>query len=461
MRYSVHYRCPCTGPDGKLLGQDCPKLWRKDGSWNSRHGSAGYAARIPTSTGTRLVKRFGYTSTADAHSAAQAAGKLLDLAGADDTTRGKIGDLIAGTKRGAPLPAAEDVRRRLGLGQDPGSPGVTFGQAWESWLAGNKRLRASARRRLEGIGKHWLMPVLADVPLERLNGAHCAAVFDRIERINAEITAQRAAGKAVVSAEGDVRTRPALVGVASQHRVFAALRTVLNFEVKVTHRLAFNPVYAVRLEPEETPEAQRWNAAEAARFLAACADDELGLMFRIAVLRGARRGELVGFRWASSDLDAGYLSVDRPILQLGGRIVEGKPKTRDSARKVWLDAETIRLLREQRKAQLRARMKAGEAWQDNDLVFCRDDGSPFPPDYVYRRFRALAKAAGVPVIKLHEGGRHTGASLARDAEVDPEIRRKTLGHADAAMTSHYTHIEQAAHQAAAEAVAQLVEGAGS
>ena len=63
-------------------------------------------------------------------------------------------------------------------------------------------------------------------------------------------------------------------------------------------------------------------------------------------------------------------------------------------------------------------------------------------------------------IKLHEG-RHSAASLARDAAVDPEIRRKTLGHADAAMTSHYTHIEAQAHLAAAEAVAQLVEGARS
>lgn len=61
---------------------------------------------------------------------------------------------------------------------------------------------------------------------------------------------------------------------------------------------------------------------------------------------------------------------------------------------------------------------------------------------------------------LHEG-RHSAASLARDAAVDPEIRRKTLGHADQAMTSHYTHIEAEAHRAAAEAVAQLVKGAES
>ena len=94
------------------------------------------------------------------------------------------------------------------------------------------------------------------------------------------------------------------------------------------------------------------------------------------------------------------------------------------------------------------------------MVFCQDDGTRWKPDHVSRRFKVIARAAGLPVIKLHEG-RHSAASLARDAEVDPEIRRKTLGHADQAMTSHCTHIEAQAHRAAAEAVARLVEGAGS
>lgn len=36
----------------------------------------------------------------------------------------------------------------------------------------------------------------------------------------------------------------------------------------------------------------------------------------------ARRGEVVGFRWSGADLDAGYLSVERPILQIGGTVTE-------------------------------------------------------------------------------------------------------------------------------------------
>jgi hypothetical protein len=80
-RYSVLVRCGCTGEDGKQLGKACPALWRKDGkTWNSRHGSAGYAIRIATSSGTRLVKKLGYTSKAGAEAAAVQVGRLLDLA---------------------------------------------------------------------------------------------------------------------------------------------------------------------------------------------------------------------------------------------------------------------------------------------------------------------------------------------------------------------------------------------
>jgi integrase len=109
-------------------------------------------------------------------------------------------------------------------------------------------------------------------------------------------------------------------------------------------------------------------------------------------------------------------------------------------------------------ARLGTRLKAGESWQGNDLFFCRVDGTPYKPDAVTRRFKRLAALARLPVIKLYEG-RHTNASLQRDATVDPEIRRKSLGHADAAMTSHYTHIEAEAYRAAAKSVAKLAEGA--
>jgi integrase len=67
----------------------------------------------------------------------------------------------------------------------------------------------------------------------------------------------------------------------------------------------------------------------------------------------------------------------------------------------------------------------------------------------------------VPVVKLHEGSRHTAASLGDDAEVDAEICQRTLGHASRGMTDHYTHPEAVRFRQAAEAVAAYVEKEGN
>ena len=111
------------------------------------------------------------------------------------------------------------------------------------------------------------VPVLADVPIERLNAAHCATVFDRIELLNAESARPRDEDRAPAP-DGDVRTRAYHVGMASQHRVYAALREFAQLPVEEEARHPLQPVFGVELEAEETPEAQRWSAAEAARFLA-------------------------------------------------------------------------------------------------------------------------------------------------------------------------------------------------
>ena len=184
------------------------------------------------------------------------------------------------------------MRRRLSLGADPAGSGETFGQAWAAWLAGKKRLRPSSRRRLEQIGAHWLLP--GPRPTCRWSGSTprtAPTVFDRIERSTPRSPRRRAEGRAPCC-EGDVRTRPKQVGVATQHRVYAALREVLNHAWKQRHVIPFNPVYAVELEPEETPEAPAverragragsWPSAPVTR---------CGLLFRLVVLRGLRRGE--------------------------------------------------------------------------------------------------------------------------------------------------------------------------
>ena len=148
----------------------------------------------------------------------------------------------------------------------------------------------------------------------------------------------------------------------TRHRVLATLRAALNAAVK-QRQITWNPCTGIEVEPENPAEAQRWTRAEAARFLGYVADDPMGLMFRVMVLRGCRRAELCGFRWSFADLDRGVLAVKRIVLQLGGKLhEEPAAKSKAGDRLVFLDAETADLLRAHHKTQLRARMKAGPAW---------------------------------------------------------------------------------------------------
>jgi hypothetical protein len=105
-----------------------------------------------------------------------------------------------------------------------------------------------------------------------------------------------------------VRTRPRHVGIASQHRVHAALREFCNFEVRKTRRLAFNPVYAVELEPEVTPEARRWSASQANAFLVSTKNDPLGPCSARNILSTLAKAHLIestspfAGRWRTHDL---------------------------------------------------------------------------------------------------------------------------------------------------------------
>ena len=86
--------------------------------------------------------------------------------------------------------------------------------------------------------------------------------------------------------------------------------------------------------------------------------------------------------------------------------------------------------------------------------------SVFDPDHVSKHFKLLAARAGVPVIKLHEGGWHTGNSLLYDAGVREDIAMRRIGHASREMSQHYNHPLAEAQRAASEQVAELVRKAG-
>lgn len=452
-KWSTPKRCNCKDPvTGKEIGRKCPKLKER------HHGTRGYDTRIPVSKprpGTFELRRFGFATVAEADEAAGQVWDLIKLAGDDIRTAQLIGDMIvAKTRRGGELPAVEDVRRRLGLRRDPGE-GQTVGDAWNAWLAGKRKARPSYLKWLGEIGRNWLLPVLADILLERVNGESCALVFSRIDDFNEEMDLAREQGRAPNLPE-DIRREQKHVGVSTQHGIYRALRAFLNHAWKKSHAIPYNPVYAVELEPETRVAPLTWSPEQVAHFLEFHKDDRLIFMWRLALLRGLRRGELCGMADADFDDEEGAITVSAALLEIGGKLVWGKPKSRAGERVVGLDEGTVEEGRAHRTRRKRERLAAGAAWAGSGLMFTNELGEPLRPDQVSSRFKAMADEAGLPVIKLH-AARHTAATLALEAGIDIRVVSDQLGHSTTTITRDtYQHVRRATHRDAAEKVVALL-----
>lgn len=446
-------RCACVDPEtGKQYGARCPRLTER------RHGTYMFSIRLDTTEKTgRLLKRMGYPTQAEAAAARDSVRDLVKLARDDDPLRKKIGDLIfEKSKRGGQLPSAEEIRRRLGVSGDPERRGETFGEAWATYIATKKRARrASTIEALDNRGRCWLLPVLEDVALDRITAEHCLMVFERVDMFNEEIRAALEGGQPP-NLPGDVRKWPKVITLATQHRIYEALRGFLNYCWKKRHVIPFNPAYAVELEPESREEPLTWEPAQVAHFLDFHSEDRLICMWRFVLLRGFRRGELAGLADADVDLDEGIVAVNVALIQVGKRLVWGRPKSRAGGRVVDLDDGSITAARARRAQRKRERLAAGEVWQESEQFFTREDGSPLAPDWISRRFKAMAKEAGLPVIKLH-AARHTAASLMLEAGLDVRIVQDVLGHSTSVLTRDtYQHVRRQVHRAAAQKVVELL-----
>jgi integrase len=95
------------------------------------------------------------------------------------------------------------------------------------------------------------------------------------------------------------------------------------------------------------------------------------------------------------------------------------------------DRATVSALRRWRDIQNREREFFGGDYYPGDYVFTREDGRPPHPDTIRQRFDRLAAAAGLTRITFHDL-RHSYATAALRAGLNPKVISERIGHADVA-----------------------------
>lgn len=201
-------------------------------------------------------------------------------------------------------------------------------------------------------------------------------------------------------------------------RTVAYVHTILHRALKDAvrwGRLARNPANSADAPRvgDHSGDVQAWDAAMLRQFLTAsrAASDRLYPLWVVLATTGMRRGEALGLRWSDIDLDAGRTRVVQTVIQIGGVVSLGDPKTARGRRSVKLDTATVAVLRALRLRMIEERLLVGLDFSDLDLLFHHPDGSWLRPESVSASLVRRVKRYGLPRITLH-GLRHTWATLA-------------------------------------------------
>jgi integrase len=224
-----------------------------------------------------------------------------------------------------------------------------------------------------------------------------------------------------------------------------------------------NPCEGVVLPKTADPAIPVLSVEQARRLLVELRGHRLEALFWAALLLGMRQGELLALRWADIDFDAGMIQVQGSVQRQrlhrdapkGQRseMVFVPTKTKKGVRPLPLLHPLDAVLLAHKARQDEERNQQG--WQENDLVFPSEIGTPLgASNLVNRVFKPALVAARLPDMPFH-GLRHTTVSLLIASGVDPVTASAIAGHASASFTAAvYGH-------ALPEPVKHAVQGLGA
>jgi integrase len=132
---------------------------------------------------------------------------------------------------------------------------------------------------------------------------------------------------------------------------------------------------------------------------------------------GIRPEEARALRWDLVDLEAGTVAVWRSDR------AGGDTKTARSRRTLKLARIAVEALTARKAIQAADRLKAGELWRDEDLVFTTATGVMLDQRNIRREFRLICKAAGLGTDWVPRELRHTFVSIMSQGGVPPRSYR--------------------------------------
>lgn len=321
----------------------------------------------------------------------------------------------------------EEYKKQINLGILPTDDKLTLEQWYYTWLFDYriKDLKPKSFEKYEGIYRNYIKDTtLGKIKLKDLRATHLQQHYNKLLDIDK---------KAVSTIKGlNTRLKPCLAEAEKQGYIQK------NY-CKMVTLPKDNTVKEIKVL---TPDQQQ-------SFIAAIKGHELEILFLVALSTGLRLGEILGLKWSDVAFHDGSLTVNRTLQRVteidrdGNReskIIEQLPKTKNSIRTVPIPQNILSRLKDHKLEQSKVRLKLGEAYLNNDYVFCNNLGYPIDDKRPARNLKSILTKLNIEPIKFH-GLRHTYATRLFEANVPPKTVQVLMGHYDISITLDiYTHV---------------------
>ncbi len=239
--------------------------------------------------------------------------------------------------------------------------------------------------------------------------------------------------------------------------------TVVQSIFKLAHKLEIistNPAKAEKLTIPRVvnPRIEIFTKDEAAEMLRCLTEEELPFQtyVQLAIITGARRGELAALKFSDFDHDACKLTISRAAIKISGQPIQIKPPKDYEVRTVTINEHCIELVKMLKAQREQERRMLGSKWAGDEWLFTQWNGEIMNPQTPTKQFDKFLKKHNLKHRKLHSL-RHTSATLLLYGGINIRQVQQRLGHSELETTQKYLHYLSEADKEAVNVLTNMLE----